>query len=97
MGKRTRRRGDYLLILQKPLIHARTWRRRALAVTGDLLPTSRPDVDNYIKAGLDSLNEIVVRDDSQIVEISGRVGAEHALAECPLSGRTGHAGIAGMM
>jgi site-specific DNA-methyltransferase (adenine-specific) len=25
MGKRTRRRGDYLLILQKPPIHARTW------------------------------------------------------------------------
>jgi Holliday junction resolvase RusA-like endonuclease len=52
----------------------RSWsgRRRALAVTGDLLPTSRPDVDNYIKAGLDSLNEIVVRDDSQVVEISAR-------------------------
>jgi site-specific DNA-methyltransferase (adenine-specific) len=26
MGKRTRRRGDYLLILQKPPINARTWR-----------------------------------------------------------------------
>src|SRR6516164_5910106 len=26
MGKRSRRRGDYLLILQKPPIHARTWR-----------------------------------------------------------------------
>jgi hypothetical protein len=37
-----------------------------------LLPTSRPDVDNYIKAGLDSLNGIVVRDDSQIVEITAR-------------------------
>jgi site-specific DNA-methyltransferase (adenine-specific) len=26
MGKRSRRRGDYLLVLQKPPIHARTWR-----------------------------------------------------------------------
>jgi len=26
MGKRTRRRGDYLIVLQKPPIHARTWR-----------------------------------------------------------------------
>ena len=26
MGKRTRRRGDYLLVLQKPPTHARTWR-----------------------------------------------------------------------
>jgi Holliday junction resolvase RusA-like endonuclease len=29
-------------------------------------------VDNYIKARLDSLNEIVVRDASQIVEITAR-------------------------
>jgi hypothetical protein len=27
-------------------------------------------VDNYVKAAIDSLNEIVVRDDSQIVEIT---------------------------
>lgn len=26
MGKRSRRRGDYLVVLQKPPIHARTWR-----------------------------------------------------------------------
>jgi site-specific DNA-methyltransferase (adenine-specific) len=26
MGKRSRRRGDYLLVVQKPPIHARTWR-----------------------------------------------------------------------
>jgi site-specific DNA-methyltransferase (adenine-specific) len=30
MGKRTRRRGDYLLILQKPPIHACTWRDRSI-------------------------------------------------------------------
>ena len=30
MGKRTRRRGDYLLILQKPPIGARTWRDHAI-------------------------------------------------------------------
>ena len=30
MGKRTRRRGDYLLILQKPPIHARTWRDHSI-------------------------------------------------------------------
>lgn len=31
MGKRTRRRGDYLLILQKPPISARTWRDHGIA------------------------------------------------------------------
>jgi site-specific DNA-methyltransferase (adenine-specific) len=30
MGKRSRRRGDYLLILQKPPVSARTWRDRAI-------------------------------------------------------------------
>jgi len=32
-------------------------------------PTSRPDVDNYVKAILDAINTIVVADDSQIVEL----------------------------
>jgi len=60
------------LVAELPIPASWSGRRRALAVTGDLLPTSRPDVDNYIKAGLDSLNEIVVRDDSQVVEITAR-------------------------
>ena len=30
MGKRSRRRGDYLLVLQKPPINARTWRDHAI-------------------------------------------------------------------
>jgi Holliday junction resolvase RusA-like endonuclease len=47
-------------------------KKQALAITGDVLPISRPDLDNYLKSGLDSINEIVVRDDSQIVEVSAR-------------------------
>ena len=42
------------LVAELPIPVSWSGRRRALAVTGDLLPTSRPDVDNYIKAGLDS-------------------------------------------
>jgi site-specific DNA-methyltransferase (adenine-specific) len=30
MGKRSRRRGDYLLVLQKPPVSARTWRNHAI-------------------------------------------------------------------
>ena len=60
------------LVAELPIPASWSGRRRALAITGDLLPTSCPDVDNYIKAGLDSLNEIVVRDDSQVVEITAR-------------------------
>jgi Holliday junction resolvase RusA-like endonuclease len=60
------------LVAELPIPASWSGRKHALATTGDLLPTSRPDIDNYIKAGLDSLNEIVVRDDSQIVEITAR-------------------------
>ena len=60
------------LVAELPIPASWSARKCALAITGDLLPTSRPDIDNYIKSGLDSLNEIVVRDDSQIVEITAR-------------------------
>jgi Holliday junction resolvase RusA-like endonuclease len=60
------------LVVELPIPGSWSGRRRALAVTGDLLPTSRPDVDNFIKVGLDSLNQIVVRDDALVVEITAR-------------------------
>ena len=41
-------------------------KKRAAAEAGDLLPVSKPDLDNYVKM-MDALNGIVVRDDSQIV------------------------------
>jgi Holliday junction resolvase RusA-like endonuclease len=37
-----------------------------------VLPCSRPDIDNFLKSGLDSINEIVIRDDGQIVEVRAR-------------------------
>lgn len=43
--------------------------KKADALAGKLLPISRPDIDNYIKAVLDAANEIVVRDDSQVVAL----------------------------
>lgn len=44
-------------------------RKRADALAGTVLPTARPDVDNYAKAVCDALNELVYRDDSQVVEL----------------------------
>lgn len=43
---------------------------RELALAGAIRPTSGGDWDNYAKAGCDSLNSIVWRDDSQIVNAS---------------------------
>jgi Holliday junction resolvase RusA-like endonuclease len=60
------------LVAELPIPASWSARKRARAIAGDLLPTSRPDIDNYIKSGLDSLNEIVVRDDSLVIDIMAR-------------------------
>ena len=46
-----------------------TKKKRDDARNGFLRPTSRPDIDNYIKAICDAMNKIVYNDDSQIVDI----------------------------
>lgn len=40
--------------------------KRSHAIQGKIKPTSRPDVDNLVKM-LDSFNEVVWRDDKQVV------------------------------
>ncbi len=43
-------------------------REREAALVGAILPTSRPDGDNHLKAAQDALNKIVWLDDSQVVD-----------------------------
>ena len=38
----------------------------------EILPTSKPDVDNVIKGIFDAMNEIVWKDDKQAVDVSIR-------------------------
>ena len=54
-------------------------KRRAEALAGVIRPTGRPDMDNVIKAILDSLNGRMWRDDSQVVSLH----AEKRYAETP--------------
>ena len=42
-------------------------KKRVLAEAGDLRPTTRPDIDNYMKSVFDALNKIIWLDDSQVV------------------------------
>jgi Holliday junction resolvase RusA-like endonuclease len=42
-------------------------KRRAAALAGTARPTTKPDADNLLKI-LDALNQVVWRDDSQIVD-----------------------------
>jgi Holliday junction resolvase RusA-like endonuclease len=44
-------------------------KRHLAALRGEIRPTTRPDADNYVKAALDAINEIVVVDDSMIVDL----------------------------
>ena len=47
----------------------RSNKRRLAALAGEIAPTARPDLDNYIKAALDAINAIVVADDSLVVDL----------------------------
>jgi len=44
----------------------------AMMKSGEIRPTKKPDVDNYIKSICDALNGVAYVDDSQIVEIRCR-------------------------
>lgn len=39
-------------------------------LSGELLPTKKPDIDNITKCVLDALNGIAYHDDSQIVRLT---------------------------
>ncbi len=43
-------------------------RKKALALTGDIRPTVKPDADNALKAIADGCNGVVFRDDVQVVD-----------------------------
>ena len=43
--------------------------KKESAVKGDLLPTTKPDIDNLAKTVMDALNGIAYRDDNQVVRL----------------------------
>lgn len=47
-------------------------RRKAEALDLRILPQGRPDLDNYIKATFDALNEVAWRDDAQVTACAAR-------------------------
>ena len=58
---------------------AMSWpkKKQAAAANRELLPTGRPDTDNFVKIALDGLNEIVFRDDSLVVQIAASKVYDH--------------------
>ena len=47
-------------------------RKQAQALTGEVLPTKKPDADNVVKAVFDGMNGVVWRDDVQAVDLAVR-------------------------
>lgn len=44
-------------------------RKLADMACGFLRPCTKPDIDNYVKSALDGINNIVVKDDNQVVDL----------------------------
>lgn len=55
------------IALQVPESKSQKWKRQALA--GEVFPTTKPDVDNTVKAVFDALNGVVWKDDVQVVDL----------------------------
>lgn len=55
------------IALQLPESKSQKWKRQALA--GEVFPTTKPDVDNTVKAVFDALNGVVWKDDVQVVDL----------------------------
>ena len=66
-------------IFAKSVPKSYTKKTRAACLNGETLPTSKPDIDNYLKAVLDAINGLAFEDDSQIVVTM----AEKIYAESP--------------
>jgi Holliday junction resolvase RusA-like endonuclease len=80
-----------VVLIELPVPASWSGRKRVAAITGDIRPTTRPDLDNYAKAATDALNGIVVADDSLIVELDARkrygIAPKVVLTATPLSAR----------
>jgi Holliday junction resolvase RusA-like endonuclease len=57
-------------LVELPVPGSWSKRRCASAIVGDIRPTSRPDIDNFLKSAMDAINGIVVADDSLVVEVT---------------------------
>ena len=63
--------GPVEVVVQAFMMVPASWslKKRLSAIAGQIKPTTKPDLDNIVKA-LDGMNGIVVVDDSQIVKLT---------------------------
>lgn len=58
------------IVITLPIPQSWSKKKRAAAFLGEILPTGKPDLDNFLKAAVDGMNGIVYADDAQICMIS---------------------------
>jgi Holliday junction resolvase RusA-like endonuclease len=74
MGELPPVEGAVSVIVTAHIEPPKSWsqRKQDEACAGQIMPTSRPDIDNFLKCSLDALNEVVWVDDSQVVDATVR-------------------------
>jgi Holliday junction resolvase RusA-like endonuclease len=63
--------GALILTIVATLPVPRSWsqRKQKQALSGEIMPVGRPDIDNYAKIVSDALNAVVFLDDSQVTHL----------------------------
>ncbi len=49
-----------------------TKKKKASILAGGIYPTTKPDLDNYLKMGMDIVNGLVFKDDAQVTDVVAR-------------------------
>ena len=57
------------IYISVPIPQSYSKKRTQACLDGSEKPTKKPDIDNIIKAFLDSMNEIIYLDDTQVIEL----------------------------
>lgn len=61
---------DMRVQIYRPIPKSLSKRKSEQAEQGLIRPTTKPDVDNYIKAVKDALKNVIWKDDSQVVDLT---------------------------
>jgi len=68
------------IFIDAPVPASWSGKRQRMALAGEVLPTSKPDADNVVKAIFDGLNGVLWRDDVLVVDL--RVRKRYAATPC---------------
>lgn len=61
---------DIKFIFYRAIQKSTSKKNRALKISGEIVPTVKPDASNYLKAAEDALNGVIWDDDAQLVEVT---------------------------